>query len=275
MPQRRSWCILLVEVQRRGDRRADCRSDKIGAFADTEEGMGIQQAPASVDTRRAITGWLARTVLAIPFIGAIIFWTAGTTNWLNAWVYLVWYLVVSVAAVFVTDPSLLAERSGSRRVKGQKGWDKVLMGIYGMLTPLVLPIVAALDFRFGWSPEIALWLQVAGFVVYALGWALHLWAMAANRYHALVVRIQEDRGQTVVTGGPYRCVRHPSYVGAVLQAISAPLLLGSGWALIPGVLGGLLMVLRTALEDRMLQRELDGYQEYAARVRYRLLRGVW
>jgi len=237
--------------------------------------MGIQQAPAGVDARRAITGWLARTVLAVPCIGAIIFWAAGTMNWLNAWVYLVWYLVVSVVAVFVTDPSLLAERTGSRRVKGQKDWDKVLMGIYGTLTPLVLPIVAALDFRFGWPPEVATWLQVVGGVLYALGWALHLWAMAANRYHALVVRIQADRGQTVVTGGPYRFVRHPSYVGAVLQAIFAPLLLGSVWALIPGVLGGLLMVLRTALEDRMLQRELDGYQEYAARVRYRLLRGVW
>lgn len=237
--------------------------------------MDTQQAVASLDARRAITGWLARTVLFVPFIGAIIFWAAGTMKWLNGWVYVVWYLIVSVVAVFVTDPSLLAERSSSRRVKGQKSWDKVLMGIYGMLTPLVLPIVAALDFRFGWSPEIALRLQIAGFVVYALGWALHLWAMAANRYHALVVRIQEDRGQTVVTGGPYRCVRHPSYVGAILQAISAPFLLGSVWALIPGVLGGLLMVLRTVLEDRTLQCELDGYHEYAARVRYRLLPGVW
>ena len=237
--------------------------------------MATHQTAASVDTRRAITGWLARTMLFVPFIGAIIFWAAGTTKWLNAWVYVLWYLVVSVAAVFFSDPALLAERSGSRRVKGQKDWDKVLLGIYGALTPLVIPIVAALDFRFGWPPEVATWLQVVGGVLYALGWALHLWAMAANRYHALVVRIQADRGQTVVTGGPYRFVRHPSYVGAVLQAISAPLLLGSVWALIPGVLGGLLMVLRTVLEDRMLQRELDGYQEYAAHVRYRLLPGVW
>lgn len=229
----------------------------------------------SSDARRAIAGWLVRTVLFVPFIGAILFWAAGTIKWLNGWVYAVWYLVVSVIAVFVTDPSLLAERSSSRRFKGQKGWDKVLMGIYGMLTPLVIPIVAGLNYRFGWLPEVALWLQVVGFVVYALGWALHLWAMAANRYHASVVRIQKDRGQTVVTGGPYRYVRHPSYVGAILQALSAPLLLGSLWALIPGVLGGLLMVLRTALEDRTLQQELEGYQDYAARVRYRLLPGVW
>jgi protein-S-isoprenylcysteine O-methyltransferase Ste14 len=153
--------------------------------------------------------------------------------------------------------------------------NRVLLGIYGTLTPLVIPIVAGLDFRFGWPPEVAIWLQVAGFVVYALGWALHLWAMAANRYHALVVRIQSDRGQTVVTGGPYRFVRHPTYVGGIVMTVAAALVLGAAWALIPGALGGLLLFIRTILEDRTLQRELDGYREYAARVRYRLLPGVW
>lgn len=237
--------------------------------------MNAQRATGSVDARRAITGWLIRTVLFVPFIAAIMFWAAGTLNWLNAWVYALWYLVVSVAAVFLTDPALLAERSSGRRAKGQKGWDKALLGLYGAITPLVIPIFAALDFRFGWRPEVAVWLQVAAFVVYALGWALHLWAMAANRYHALVVRIQSDRGQTVVTGGPYRFMRHPGYVGGIVMTVAAALVLGSAWALIPGVLGGLLLVIRTILEDRTLQQELDGYREYASRVRYRLLPGVW
>ncbi len=237
--------------------------------------MTAQQTSGGVDARRAITGWLVRTVLFVPFIGAIIFWAAGTVRWLNAWVYVLWYLVVSVAAVFLSDPALLAERSGARRVKGQKGWDRALLGLYGAITPLVIPIVAGLDLRLGWRPEVAVWLQVAAFVVYALGWALHLWAMAANRYHALVVRIQSDRGQTVVTGGPYRFVRHPGYVGGIAMTVAAALVLGSVWALIPGVLGGLLLIIRTILEDRTLQRELDGYRAYAARVRYRLLPGVW
>ncbi len=237
--------------------------------------MNAQQATGDVDARRAITGWLIRTVLFVPFIAAIMFWAAGTLNWLNAWVYALWYLVVSVAAVFLTDPALLAERSSGRRAKGQKSWDKALLGFYGAITPLVIPIVAALDFRFGWRPEVAVWLQVAAFVVYALGWALHLWTMAANRYHALVVRIQSDRGQTVVTGGPYRFVRHPGYVGGIVMTVAAALVLGSVWALIPGVLGGLLLAIRTILEDRTLQRELDGYREYASRVRYRLLPGIW
>ncbi len=237
--------------------------------------MTTHSAASNFDARHAIIGWLARTVLFVPLIGAIVFAAAGTLNWLNGWVYVIWYLVVSVAAVFLTDPALLAERAGSRRVKGQKGWDKALMGVYGLLMPLVVPIVAGLNVRFGWAPEVVRWLQVAGFVVYALGWALHLWAMAANRYHALVVRIQADRGQTVVTNGPYRYVRHPSYVGGILQALSVAFLLGSAWALVPGVLSGLLLLLRTALEDRTLQQELDGYAEYASRVPYRLLPGVW
>jgi protein-S-isoprenylcysteine O-methyltransferase Ste14 len=251
------------------------RSRELRGLAKVEESMTTKQASEGVDARRAIVGWLVRTVLFVPFIAALIFWAAGTIRWLNGWVYVIGYLVVSVAAVFLTDPALLAERTKGRRVKGQKGWDKALLGLYGMMTPLVIPIVAGLDFRFGWRPEVAIWLQVVAFAVYALGWALHLWAMAANRYHALVVRIQADRGQTVVTGGPYRFVRHPTYVGGIVLTVAAALVLASVWALIPGVLGGLLLVIRTILEDKTLQRELDGYREYAARVHYRLLPGVW
>jgi protein-S-isoprenylcysteine O-methyltransferase Ste14 len=91
----------------------------------------------------------------------------------------------------------------------------------------------------------------------------------------LTVRIQKERGHAVATGGPYRFVRHPSYVGGILFELAAPILLGSWWALIPGMLNAILFVVRTALEDKTLQAELDGYQDYAARVRYRLLPGVW
>ena len=237
--------------------------------------MKAEGAMSGNDAGGAITGWLLRAAFGTLFIGAIVFAAAGTLDWINGWVYVGWYLVVSVVSVFITDPALLAERSNARRAKGQKGWDKGLLGLYGILTPLVTPVVAGLNFRFGWPPEVAVWLQVTGLVLYVLGWAIHLWAMAANRYFALVVRIQTDRGQTVATGGPYRYVRHPGYVGGILISVAAALVLGSAWALIPGALGGLLLVIRTILEDRTLQRELDGYCEYAGRVRYRLLPGVW
>ncbi len=108
-----------------------------------------------------------------------------------------------------------------------------------------------------------------------LGFAIFSWAMASNAFFSTVVRVLADRGHTVCSTGPYRFVRHPGYVGAIAQSFSAPLLLGSLWALIPAGLAALFLIVRTALEDRTLHAELDGYRGYAARVRYRLLPGVW
>jgi protein-S-isoprenylcysteine O-methyltransferase Ste14 len=99
--------------------------------------------------------------------------------------------------------------------------------------------------------------------------------MAANAYFSMVVRIQEDRGHAVVTDGPYRFVRHPGYLGSILFALATPLVLGSLWAFVPCGLGAVLFIVRTALEDKTLQKELPGYREYAERVRYRLLPGIW
>jgi protein-S-isoprenylcysteine O-methyltransferase Ste14 len=119
-------------------------------------------------------------------------------------------------------------------------------------------------------------LQLAGVVVAVLAYdVIIVWAMTANAFFAQTVRIQEERGHTVATGGPYRIVRHPGYVASILSQIATPLILGSVWAFIPAGLAALLFVVRTALEDKTLLEELDGYKEYAGRVRYRLLPGVW
>jgi protein-S-isoprenylcysteine O-methyltransferase Ste14 len=99
--------------------------------------------------------------------------------------------------------------------------------------------------------------------------------MVSNKFFSTSVRIQMERDHTVASGGPYRYVRHPGYVGYIVSGFAAPLALGSLWALIPAAITLCLLVVRTALEDRTLQDELDGYREYAARVRYRLLPGVW
>jgi protein-S-isoprenylcysteine O-methyltransferase Ste14 len=107
------------------------------------------------------------------------------------------------------------------------------------------------------------------------GMLLVSWAMASNKFFSTTVRIQDDRGQTVTSSGPYRLVRHPGYVGFLVSNLATPLLLGSLWALIPAVVLEALVVVRTALEDRTLQAELGGYRDYARRVRYRLLPGVW
>lgn len=111
--------------------------------------------------------------------------------------------------------------------------------------------------------------------VFAFGMGLMTWAMAVNNYFSLVVRIQKDRGHTVVTGGPYRTVRHPGYVRVILFQLGTPFLLGTLWALILAGLAALLLVIRTALEDKTLLNELEGYREYAQQTRRRLLPGVW
>jgi protein-S-isoprenylcysteine O-methyltransferase Ste14 len=100
-------------------------------------------------------------------------------------------------------------------------------------------------------------------------------ATASNAFFSQIFRIQKERGHTVATGGPYRFVRHPGYVGTILFEIATPIMLGSWWALIPGGLSALLYLVRTALEDKALLDELDGYKEYAQKVRYRLLPGIW
>lgn len=138
-----------------------------------------------------------------------------------------------------------------------------------------LPLIAALDVRFGWTANLGLEWHVAGGVLFAAGLALFGWAMITNAYFSTAVRIQSDRGQTVCRTGPYRLVRHPGYSGTLLQSIGMPLLLGSWWALIPGLLAAASMTVRTAFEDRLLQSELPGYMAFAHEVRSRLIPGIW
>jgi protein-S-isoprenylcysteine O-methyltransferase Ste14 len=118
-------------------------------------------------------------------------------------------------------------------------------------------------------------LQIAALVAAGTGYALVVWATGSNAYFSQIVRIQTEREHAVASGGPYRFVRHPGYVGSILYELSLPLLLASWWAFLIGVLNAGLFVLRTALEDRDLQNELDGYKAYTERVRYRLLPGIW
>ncbi len=170
------------------------------------------------------------------------------------------------------NPGLLAERLGPR--KGAKLWDTAIMSILG-LTQLGRYIVAGLDQRNGWTGSFPPAMQIAALMVCALGYALVVWATASNRFFSQIVRIQSERGHAVATGGPYRTVRHPAYLGAMLYELAVPILLGSWWALAASGINAILLLLRTALEDRTLRRELNGYDSYCRDVRYRLLPGIW
>jgi protein-S-isoprenylcysteine O-methyltransferase Ste14 len=228
---------------------------------------------ATGESGRFLLRWALRSVIGIVLVAAILFGAAGSLRWPMGWAFLAVLAAVNAVTPRLVDHELLQERE---RVKtSDRTWDRIIFGLYGPIPVMVTPLVAGLDRRFGWSADVGLGLQIAALLVTVAGWGIHLWAMAANRFFALVARIQDDRGQTVATGGPYRYVRHPGYVGGVLATAAPPLMLDSWWALIPGLLGAILLIVRTALEDRMLQDELPGYSAYARQVGYRLIPGVW
>ena len=129
--------------------------------------------------------------------------------------------------------------------------------------------------RFGPTIPIPLFIQVTALVVFAFGYGFATWAALSNPFFATVVRIQDDRNHSVVSSGPYALVRHPGYAGVLLSHLAVPFALGSIWASLPAAVGTVFFVVRTSREDRMLRDRLVGYREYQARVRWRLLPGVW
>jgi len=216
--------------------------------------------------------WIVVTVM----LAVVLFASAGRVDMPMFWAYFVVHSGAQLAMallVFRRNRDLLEERQ--KPGENAKVWDRVILRIYFLLT-LALFVVAGLDVgRFHWSDTVPLWGQVAALVGFALSFAFNIWAMAVNDFYSRIVRIQRDRGQYVVTDGPYRYVRHPSYIGSILSWVCAALALGSWLALVPVVLIAATFTVRTALEDRTLQEELAGYEEYAQQVRYRLLPGVW
>lgn len=219
--------------------------------------------------KRIITVLLYQLILA-----SILFAAGGSWQWWAAWVYTIFGIVsFAIAGIILLkkNPEIINERG--RKANDTKPFDKTFTKFY---TPLLflMPLVAGLDYRFGWS-SLPLIVQLIGFIGLVPATILPYWAMAVNDYLTTTVRIQTDRGHQVCSSGPYQYVRHPMYVGAVLSAICTPLLLGSWWALLVGLLTISLIVWRTANEDQVLQAELAGYAEYAQEVRFRLLPGLW
>lgn len=220
-----------------------------------------------------MVGGIIRLVIFFGLLGAIAFAAAGTLNWPMMWAFLLFYLGMMTVNVPFMDPGLLEERL--RPKEGVKVWDKWLTGFgLSLLFPVIL-VVAGMDYgRFHWS-RIPLWGSVTAFGFYLLGTAFSLWALYTNRFFSRYVRIQKDRGHCVISHGPYRFVRHPGYVGVAVATLSLPIALASWWALLLALVSLATLLIRTALEDRTLHEELEGYVEYAGRVRYRLIPGVW
>ncbi len=225
--------------------------------------------------RFGIRGIIVQSILII--IGfAVLFISAGTLAWINAWVYVGLvsiYWVISTVVLAGVNPDMLNER-GSVVKEGTKGFDKVWVAIYPVLTFGNLVVMGFDAVRFQWS-FMPFWLAILGIVIMIPASVISTWAMAVNKFFEWTVRIQDDRQQYICTSGPYKIMRHPGYTGLVISILVYPLILGSWWGFVLSGILAIIVVIRTALEDRTLQNEMTGYREYAKQVKYRLIPLVW
>jgi protein-S-isoprenylcysteine O-methyltransferase Ste14 len=219
---------------------------------------------------------LLQVVVTYVWFIVALFAAAGRLDWTRGWISTALSVVGMTAMGLIVqryNPELMAQRARWRR-KDTKRFDKIFM-VFLLPLGLLQPAVAGLDaVRYRWSSMPFAFVYV-GAALFAASMVLLGWVMVVNPYAEASVRIQTDRGQTVVTSGPYRFVRHPMYVGAMLMYVANPLVWGSVWALVVSAVIIVLFLWRTAREDQTLRSELPGYAEYAAQTRYRLLPGVW
>jgi len=230
--------------------------------------------------QRDLTAVLLRGILSLAgfliLLGIVMFLPAGDIHWMEGWLFLVVFFVLTVPAVIYlwrTNPDIFAARSRMTRT-GTKRWDRVLIALL-MLSFLAIFFTAAFDSgRFHWS-RVPPWLIVLGYILLSVGFILSIWAESVNKFAEPSVRIQTERGHKVVDTGPYAIIRHPIYLGGLFFFAGIPLALASFWALLPAGTAMIVLIVRTILEDRTLQKELAGYKDYAARVPHRLIPGVW
>jgi len=212
------------------------------------------------------------------FIPLILLVCGGDFRWWQAWVYFVLIFTAGIGGRILAEkrhPGILVERVTSEKTLNAKPWDKVLSPLMAISLTFPLLIIAGLDHRYGWTPLFSTWLNILGIVLIALGYTFAAWALIENRFFSSTVRIQTDRGHSVCDSGPYRIVRHPGYAGNLLALPGMVLALGSAWMLVPAMVALIIAVIRTALEDRTLQEELPGYQNYTQRVHYRLIPWIY
>lgn len=213
-------------------------------------------------------------VVLTPCLPLLITWR---WNWWEAWSF----AMISILGFIISrwlaarrHPDILAERAKFMDHQDTKPWDKLLAPLLGLGGGLI-PLVAGLDVRFGWSAAFGLTVKLIMLALILLGYAIGAWALIENRFFSGTVRIQTERDHQVVSSGPYSVVRHPGYASALLTYLATPLFLDAVWAFIPVAFIITVLVIRTHLEDQTLQEELPGYREYAARTRCRLLPGIW
>lgn len=217
---------------------------------------------------------LLMVMVLFPLLPMII---SGRWKWWQAWVMGVLFIlsfIVSRAIAARKTPDILKERANYATQGNTQSWDKWLSPIMAFGSVFIL-LAAGLDDRFNWSPDLSLGWELLGLALILTGYVFGSFAFVENAFFSGTVRLQPERGQTVVKSGPYGWVRHPGYLGSLIASIGMPLLLDSLWAYIPMIIFGFFYVLRTHLEDRFLRENLTGYSDYASEVRFRLFPGIW
>jgi protein-S-isoprenylcysteine O-methyltransferase Ste14 len=219
---------------------------------------------------------LAYLVISFLIFALALFLPAGTTDWPAGWIFLI--LVYSVSCVgvgllFKYNPGLLQERMSFSQ-PNQKTWDKVFIPLYYLLCLAWVVLIPLDAVRFHWS-HMPLFLQIVGAIALVGSFPPMFLTFRENSFLASTVRVQVDRGQTVVSTGPYHYVRHPMYASAILFFLGTPLLLGSWYGLLPALVAIAGMAVRAVMEERVLREELPGYDAYMAQVKYRLIPYVW
>jgi protein-S-isoprenylcysteine O-methyltransferase Ste14 len=227
--------------------------------------------------RRALGSKLITQIGLFAAFGLLLFLSAGSLRWPAAWVFLAGMGGIGLAVnlwLARHDPGLLAERLSAGFQSAQNTWDKVFSATMFVLLSIWFVIIALDAVRFRWS-HVPVWVQAVGVILLALHTYIAYRTLRENTFAAPVVKIQPDRGHRVVSTGPYGYVRHPMYAGALLYFTGVPLLLGSWFGLAAAPLMVAMLAMRAVLEERVLASELPGYRDYAARVRYRLVPGIW
>lgn len=229
--------------------------------ANQKEKLGIKLVLKSLSI------FIVFIIITFVTAGRLDYWQGWVFNGLNIFFILITYIVL------IDRKDLIKERL--KPGKGMKQWDRIY---YAVSTPIffVMFIISILDAtRFYWEPSVPFSIMLMGIILYSIGQVIALWAKRVNKFFSSVVRIQTERNQTVCTNGPYRFVRHPGYAGGLIFTIGTPLLLGSFWGLFPAIITIILLSGRTYMEDKTLKTELPGYNDYAQRVKYRLIPYIW
>lgn len=222
--------------------------------------------------KKSIIIRMIQTVLVLFLQGAILFVLAWSFKWIWAWIFISTRVIILIINAIVLPKELIEERG--KKKENVKKWDKFLTSII-IIPFLGIYILSGLDFRFHWTPGLGSGIHFIALSLYILGSMIVTWSMLSNNYFSTVVRIQDDRGHSVASQGPYKYVRHPGYISFIIMNLVTPVLLGSLFALTMAFLVCILFIIRTELEDKTLAAELPGYKEYSEQTKYKLVPFVW